>query len=384
MDTVPHRILLIIDCLGSGGAQRQLVNLAVGLAKKSYKVHIFLYKPNDQFFLNEIEQQDIQVHRYKKKYRFSFSVLSALRRLIQRENPDIVLSFLDTANFYAEIAKLGIKTGKLIVSERSSYFPREKIPLRKRFLDPFHRFADHVVVNSFYQSGNMVVMYPWMKNMISVRYNGISEDMFRTQRGNENRSKVDRLQLLAIGTNIYYKNAINLVKALSIYRNKYGPPPIVRWVGKDDLSKEGKKYTQRVFSELEQTGTRHHWEWFGEQRDITSLLQDADALIHPSLFEGLPNVVCEALSSGLPVLVSRVCEHPRIVQEGQTGFLFNPDDPEDIANTIHKFVLLSSQEKSEMGRQARLFAKKNFKMDQFISGFERLFAKLFEENSLSQ
>jgi len=48
-----------------------------------------------------------------------------------------------------------------------------------------------------------------------------------------------------------------------------------------------------------------------------------DAFVHPSFYEGMPNVVCEALAAGLPVLVSDVCDHPLLVEKGVQGFLFS-------------------------------------------------------------
>ena len=46
---------------------------------------------------------------------------------------------------------------------------------------------------------------------------------------------------------------------------------------------------------LENPEVNKNWEWLGEQRDVETLLADCDALLHVSLYEGLPNVVCESL-----------------------------------------------------------------------------------------
>ena len=73
-----------------------------------------------------------------------------------------------------------------------------------------------------------------------------------------------------------------------------------------------------------------NWRWLGEESDIPGLLREHHALIHPSLYEGLPNVVCEALAAGMPVLVSNVCDHPLLVADGERGFLFDPADPGSI------------------------------------------------------
>lgn len=56
------------------------------------------------------------------------------------------------------------------------------------------------------------------------------------------------------------------------------------------------------------------------------------------LYEGFPNVVCEAMSCGLPVLCSNVCDNPNIVENGVNGYLFDPNNEIDIADTIEKFM----------------------------------------------
>jgi glycosyltransferase involved in cell wall biosynthesis len=71
-------------------------------------------------------------------------------------------------------------------------------------------------------------------------------------------------------------------------------------------------------------------------------MQRHDALIHPSLYEGLPNAVCEALAAGLPVLISNVCDHPLLVVEGERGFLFDPSDPLSIAMSIERAAALDA------------------------------------------
>ena len=98
----------------------------------------------------------------------------------------------------------------------------------------------------------------------------------------------------------------------------------------------------------------------------------ADVFCLPSLYEGFPNVLCEAMSSGLPVLCSRVCDNPRILEEGVNGFLFNPLDSEDIAKTIELYINLSLEKKRDMAQKSREIAIGLFSRDSFINKYLNL------------
>src|SRR5690606_21739605 len=92
-----------------------------------------------------------------------------------------------------------------------------------------------------------------------------------------------------------------------------------------------------VDAALAAEGVADRWRWLGRREDVPELMRAHDALVHPAFFEGLPNAVCEALASGLPVLASRVCDHPRLVGEDR-GLLFDPGSPEDIAAALERFA----------------------------------------------
>jgi len=174
------------------------------------------------------------------------------------------------------------------------------------------------------------------------------------------------------------KNAVGLVRALARHRELYGDTCTVRWAGtvtSDMVSRQESAEADRLLSEL---GLRDRWEWLGERKDIPELLGSCDALIHPSFYEGLPNAICEALACGRPVLASAVCDHPRLVQEGVTGFLFDPGNADDIAQAIHKCHLRSVEERVRMGRKARQYAQSELSLDICGRRYEELLSRLAE------
>jgi glycosyltransferase involved in cell wall biosynthesis len=121
----------------------------------------------------------------------------------------------------------------------------------------------------------------------------------------------------------------------------------------------------------------------GERTDVPELLSNHHALILGSFYEGLPNAICEALASGRPVLASDIGDHPILIQNNKTGFLFDPNKPEDIAECIYKFTQLSQKELTAMGHKARQFAEKHLSTDVGVTAYENLFKQLINNNRIN-
>jgi glycosyltransferase involved in cell wall biosynthesis len=369
--------LFVIDNLGSGGAQRQMVNLARGLEQRGHSVEFFVYYPANHY-RPLLDEAGIQVHLHRKSSRFSLAPLIALRRLIQHRRFHLVLSFLDTPNFYAEVACTGVTGTKLVVSERFMY-PPGPLSLRLSLLQRCHRLADFITVNSHHQRERMVHEFPWMMQKIQTIYNGFDLKTFcPIDNGKRNNEKHT---LLAISSVAFKKNSLNLARALAICKEKYHLDVYVDWVGTHQISGEGIRPTEQTNDYLEEAELTDNWNWLGERTDIPQMLANHDALIHPSFFEGLPNVICEALACGRPVLASDVCDHVKLIQEGISGFLFDPHAPESIARAIASFYRTTPEQRLKMGAAARDFAEKNLSLDRYVDDYENLFMSIMANNS---
>jgi GalNAc-alpha-(1->4)-GalNAc-alpha-(1->3)-diNAcBac-PP-undecaprenol alpha-1,4-N-acetyl-D-galactosaminyltransferase len=373
------RLLFVIDYLGSGGAQRQMVNLALELLRRGHTIELFMYYREHNHFGGLLQEAGIPLHSCPKRGRFSLAPMLGLRRLVKERRYDTMLAFLPTPSLYAELAHIRIRGMSLVVSERFMY-TSESLPLATWVLQQAHRLADHVTVNSHHQRERMERIFPWMRGRLTTIYNGVDLIRFAPQWNSNGHS--GRLRLLVLSSVVPKKNAVGLVRALARYRALYGDTCTVRWAGQvtsDTVSQQEFAEANRLLVEL---GLREQWEWLGERKDIPELLGAHDALIHPSFYEGLPNAICEALACGRPVLASAVCDHPRLVQEDVTGFLFDPGKADDVAHAIHKCRLLSGEERVRMGRRARQYAESELSLDRCSRRYETLFSRLMERDSL--
>jgi len=120
----------------------------------------------------------------------------------------------------------------------------------------------------------------------------------------------------------------------------------------------------------------------GDRSDISSLLAAMDVFALASRWEGLPNAVLEAMACGLPVVATGVGGTPELVQDGSTGRLVSPQDPQAMAAVLTE-VLSSEQIRTEMGKAGRARAKEHFSIQEMVRRTEALYATLLRERLLN-
>lgn len=355
------KILCVIDHLGSGGAQRQLVGLACELRRRGHEVELFVYHPDHDFFRRRIDEAAIPVHEAPKRRVGSFGVARALARLLRQGRPDGVIAFLATPAVYAIVARLASGTRpRLLVSERSSHLA-ERGSLRQRAqafcLRVLFVACDAVVANSETQAAWLRARHAWLRRRVHCILNGLAPDAFH-ETPLPTPAAGRRLRLLAIGRIGPEKNPLGLMKALQWLRAQGQAVPEVSWAGPEDPSPAGRALQAQLADVLAaDAALAESWHWLGRRRDITDLLQSHDALIHPAFYEGFPNAVCEAFAAARPVLLSAVCDHPSLASQGERGVLFDPADPASIGAAIVRFGAMTAPEREAMAQRGFAFAR---------------------------
>src|SRR5262249_14942881 len=76
----------------------------------------------------------------------------------------------------------------------------------------------------------------------------------------------------------------------------------------------------------------------GQRQDVAEILREVDIVVHPSLTEGLSNVILEAMATGLPVVATRAGGNPELVQDGKTGILVPVENESEIARAIKRLL----------------------------------------------
>jgi glycosyltransferase involved in cell wall biosynthesis len=110
----------------------------------------------------------------------------------------------------------------------------------------------------------------------------------------------------------------------------------------------------------------------GGVSDSRMVYREAGVCVLTSDYEGTPNVLLEAMASGLPVVAAKVGGVPDIVQHGLTGFLLEPDDIEGFVAALVKLVN-SSELRMNMGRRARSYVEENHALRRLPAYLEGLY-----------
>jgi glycosyltransferase involved in cell wall biosynthesis len=115
----------------------------------------------------------------------------------------------------------------------------------------------------------------------------------------------------------------------------------------------------------------------GERHDIPNLLQEIDISVLPSLSEGFPNSLLEAMAAGMPVVATNVGGNPEIVRDGRTGLLVPPRDPDALAHSITS-LLESPLLARQFGNAGYARVKAEFSLTATVRRTEELYTELLE------
>lgn len=354
------KILCLIDTLGvGGGAERQMIGLVQLLRQHDYPTDIVIYHDNAALpFIKE--HYGVEPYRLIVK-NSQWSKLMAVRRYIKQKGPyDWVITYKGGPNSIGCLLKaLGMKF-KLIVSERIVNF---SVGNRgKRF--NLYRYANYVVPNAYSQGEFLSKEYPWMTEKIVPISNFTDTNLFVPV----NKESDGCLHILTVARITEQKNVPRYLDAIALLKKRGVKNIHFDWVGKpQNIGDE--QYAKEVFNKAEELGINDMITFHPQTYEIVKHYQACDIFCLPSNFEGYPNVVCEAMSCGKPIACSRVCDNPRIVNEGENGLLFNPADINDMADKLQEMINMSVEQRTQCGKRSRELAELRFSREAFVEKY---------------
>ena len=115
--------------------------------------------------------------------------------------------------------------------------------------------------------------------------------------------------------------------------------------------------------------------FLGYRQDIATLMGMSDVIVMPSLREGLPYVLLEALALARPVVGTQMGGIPEVIKHGETGFLVPPKDSEGLAEAIIR-VLRNPEEAARLGARGRELVSREFNVETMVQKVAAVYAEI--------
>jgi len=137
---------------------------------------------------------------------------------------------------------------------------------------------------------------------------------------------------------------------------------------------------ERLRRQAQQAGVAHRVHLVGWQEEVVSCYEAFDVFVLPSLWEGCPYTLLEAMGCERAVVATRVAGCSDIVREGETGLLVPPAQPEALAEALITLGQDPSRRR-EMGKRGREWVERRYSLERFITKLETLYEELYRDSS---
>ena len=322
----PIRLLLVVDSLEVGGAERQVVDLAVALRSKGYVVSVACSVAGD--LSGALEEAGIPVRpllRRLAKRRLSLAYAWRLRRLLSEERFDLVHAHIYASVVAAAIATLG--TGvPLVITEHTEASWQD---WRARWVSRWvYRRVGRIIAVSTPIRRRLIERDGVHPDLIAIVPNAVvsaSEEHADTSPPLP--AELHERPLVGVVARLQpEKGVANFVKAAA----RLAPQlPEAHFViaGDGPLRQE-----LAALAEDLDLGSRAHF--LGFRSDASALMRSLDVLVVPSLTEGSPLVTLEAMAAGVPVVASAVGGIPDQIRHDKEGVLVPPGDTDALGDAL--------------------------------------------------
>lgn len=368
-----RRVLYFIWSLERGGAERQLVELVRGLDPARYAGDVVVARGPGGF----ASLLPRPPHSLGADGGFTARSFARLVRHIRTVRPDVVHTYMGSMNFYGRVAARLAGVRRVVGSVRCTEL--ERADVAREALS--RSLVDAVVVNSVGIRDELVRRARLDPARIDVIENGVDLARFRPLPPAERAAARAALglrgrALVLPGRVCPQKNQLTLVRALASLRRAGALPADVRVVlaGRDgDAS-----YGDAARALGREAGLDGVVDWRGEVGDVAPLLAAADAVLLPSRFEGLPNVVLEAMASGTPAVVSPAANLDALIHDGREGLVAHGSDEGATALALRRLLALDGDALAEMGRAGRVEAEARFPSERMVARTMDVYDRLLD------
>jgi len=328
---------MFIDEAKMGGGQQHLLWLVQKLDKSKFEIEV-VCEP-EGYLVDELRKINITIHPITISNRPSISSLIKTYRLLNKISPMILHTHGGTAGFYGRLSTFFNFKGVVIHTYHGIHYLNFGQSLLKKVYSSVDKFLLRItdcticVAQNDFDIGLKAGII--QKEKAVVIHNGIDIDKF--QHYNENmdckiklKTEKDSVIVGSIGRLHYQKGFEYLIEASKTVLKNYSNVKFVL-IGDGELRGS-------LESLAKKNCVYNSFSFLGNQTDIPELLAQIDIFVLPSLWEGLPLVLLEAMAAKKPIIATDVNGIVEIIESEKEGILIPPKNPAAISSALIRLL----------------------------------------------
>ncbi len=365
-----------------GGVELWADRLAGGLRARGHNV-AFVVRRDSKLYPKFIAD-GAEVHAFPMRGDMDPRTVIPLARLIRRRRVDVILTLRERDFRLAGLAAKLACRGRVVARMRAvsghdqSQHRRDLQFYRQRWR--YNYFAAKVITNSTRGKRDLVEGGWLTADRVEVLRNGVDLNAFNPKKilGGPLRKEygipADAPVVSLIARLSEGKGQLLLAEAACRLRERH-PNAFYLLVG----GPTRQKFLQTLSEFIQETGLRERLILTGFRTDVARILADTDVLVLPSVAEGLPNVVLEAMAMRRPVIATNVGGTEEVVEDGVNGFLLPVPVSVPLLCEKLDFLLAHPAERERMGRMGRATVEREFDLRRSVERYEELFYRVLGE-----
>ena len=362
------KILYVNYSMAVGGIESMVFNACLYFKDKGYTVEVLTFK-DDGVYIKKLNENNINVHVLCKNEGFDKNLIISMSKFLKNSHYDVIHTNNYTAWLYTVLSRiLSFKSCNIVHTE---HWIEQVNTKRRLFIERCLSFFTKKVICV---SDNIVDILNTRGKLkadkLVLIYNGINTDVFSY-------NSQERLQLRqhynipdnakvmgAVGRLVDVKNHSTLINAFYTHLKNY-PQDFLIIVG-------GGPNRDALQNLINKHKASENIILVGEKDNIHSYLSLFDIYIMPSLSEGFSIGLLEAMSIGLPVIVSNVGGNKEIVKDNLNGLLVEPEDTSSLTELIER-LSGDSEMKVLLGKNARDTVISNYSSKEMYDRYEEYY-----------
>ncbi len=365
-------ILHVIGSLGVGGCEKQLLGLCQRLDKNLFDLAVCWYSDTPDALYKEFADAGVTLYFFDKFSMPIWRFFVTLRNTIKVISPDIVHTWLYSANFWGRWAAVTAGVKHIIASDRNEVKIvriigqlSEKLLAKKTL-----RLANTAAV-----AKSLSRWYGIPLETIRIVYNAVSLEpcdkiLARSEIRRELGLPQDHKLVVMVASQKRHKNYPLFIRTAAIVCNKRADVTFIG-IGRQDIQTELDVLIKRA-------GLDEKILFIGQKKDINRWLAAADVFCLTSNFEGLPNAVLEAMLAEVPVVCTNFAGVDEIIPDAKHGIIVPLDDEGTMAQEI--INLFENQDYARvLGVNARDLVQARFSWNALISQMTSIYQSLIKQ-----